>query len=100
MLRPISRLDQAKIVRLIAALLLLAVGLLLSHAVWIPSAHATTECAFCFFLKDIADCPVDVAVVTLVLATCVIASRIGPAISASVLTCRTRAPPVVLIFLH
>ena len=100
MRRPISPPNQLQFVRLIAALLLLSVGLLLSHAVWSPGAHDVTECAVCFFLKDSADCADDVAVVTLLLATYVIASRIRNAVSSSVLTCRTRAPPAVLISLH
>ena len=97
---PISPPNSSQLVRLIAALLLFFAGLLLSHAVWSPGAHDVTECAVCFFLKHSADCTDDVAVVTLLLAIYVIASRIRTAVSSSVLTCHTRAPPVVLIILH
>ena len=100
MRRPINPPNQSQRVRLVAALLLLSVGLLLSHAVWSPGAHDVTECAVCFFLKDTTDCTDDVAAITLLLATFVIASRIRNAVSSSVLTCRTRAPPAVLIILH
>ena len=100
MRRPTNSPNQSQLVRIVAALVLLSVGLLLSHAVWSPGAHDTTECAVCFFLKDSADCIDDAAVVTLLLATYVIASRIRNAVSNSVLTCRTRAPPAVPIILH
>ena len=100
MRHPIDPPNQSQLIRLIAALLLLSVGLLLSHAVWSPGIHEATECVVCFLLKDSADCTDDVAVVTLLLVTYVIASRIRNAVSSSVLTCRTRAPPAVLIILH
>ena len=96
---PISPPNQSQLVRLIAALALLSVGLLLSHAVWSPGAHDAAECAVCFFLNDTAHCTDD-AVVALLLATYVIALSIHNAASGSVLTSRTRAPPAVLIILH
>ncbi len=100
MRRPTSSPNQSQLVRLIAVLVLLPVGLLLSHAVWSPGAHDATECAVCFFLKDIAHCTDDAAVVALLLATYGISLSIRNAVSSSVLTYRTRAPPAVLIILY
>ena len=92
--------NQTQFVRLMAVLLLLFFGLLFSHAVWSPSAHDAAECAVCFFLKDTGDCTDDIAGITLLLVACFTASQIRNAVSSSVLTCRTRAPPAVLISLH
>ncbi|SVE51262.1 uncharacterized protein METZ01_LOCUS504116 [marine metagenome] len=92
--------NQTQFVGLMAALLLLSFGLLFSHAVWSAGAHDAAECAVCFFLKDTVDCTDDVAVVTLLLVTYLIVSQIRNAVSSSVLTYRTRAPPAVLISLH
>jgi len=100
MRRPIDHPNQTQLIRLISALLLLSFGLLLSHAVWSTGAHDAAECAVCSFLKDTVYCIDDVAVVTLLLVTYFIVSQIRNAVSSSVLTCRTRAPPAVLISLH
>ena len=100
MRRPTNCSNQSQFVRLIAVLVLLLFGLFFSHAVWSPGAHDATECAVCFFLKDIAHCTDDAAVVALLLATYGISLSIRNAVSSSVLTCRTRAPPAVLIILH
>ena len=100
MRRPIDHPNQTQPVRLTAALLLLSFGLLLTHAVWSVGTHDALECTVCFFLEDTADCTDDVAVVTLLLVTHFIASCIRNTVSSSVLTCRTRAPPAVLIILN
>ena len=63
--RPNDPPNQSQLVCLITALLLLSVGLLLSHAVWSPGAHATTECAVCLFLQDSADPDLDWRIATI-----------------------------------
>lgn len=88
-------LHQRQPIRLVAALLLLGLGLLVSHAAWSPG-HDALECGDCLLLEHGADYLDEAAVVTLSPGSFAPVRRIRAAASNSFLTLRTRAPPVVL----